>query len=302
MVAEPIIEAFFDKHTHTISYLVVEPVACVAAVIDPVLGFDMPSGEVDTTSADHILALAKAKGWRITMVLETHAHADHLSAASYIKEKTGARVAIGEHIQEVQKIFRPVFALYHLEADGSDFDQLLAEGDRIELGALEIQVLHTPGHTPADMTYRIGNTAFVGDTLFMPDYGTARTDFPGGDARALYRSIRRLLDLPGGTRLLLCHDYTGPDREEHRWETTVREQRQANIHVNDRITEEEFVAMRQARDATLLVPKLLLPSIQVNICAGRLPDADENGARFLRIPLKVKKTTGQLSPAELGKT
>lgn len=288
MIAKPIIEAFFDEPTNTISYLVADPATRVAAVIDPVLDFDLSSGEVDITSAERILAAAEEKGWRISMVLETHAHADHLSAAPYIKARTGAQIGIGEYIRDVQKIFRPVFAFDDLKIDGSDFDRLFADGERFVLGTLEVEVMHTPGHTPADLTYLIGDAAFVGDTLFMPDYGTARADFPGGDARQLYRSIRRLLSLPDDTRLFLCHDYKAPGRDEYRWETTVGEERRANIHVHDGVSEDDFVAMREARDATLAVPKLLLPSIQVNIRAGRFPDAEENGVRFLRIPVKIK--------------
>lgn len=288
MTTSPIIEAFFDEPTNTISYLVIDPATRVAAVIDPVLDFDLPSGEVDTGSADRILAMAQDKGWRIAMVLETHAHADHLSAAPYIKAKTGALIGIGEHIRDVQKIFRPVFAFDDLKTDGSDFDRLFVDGERFALGTLEVEAMHTPGHTPADLTYRIGDVAFVGDTLFMPDYGSARADFPGGDARQLYRSIRKLLSLPDDTRLFLCHDYKAPDRDDYRWETTVGEQRRASVHVHDGVSEDEFVAMREARDATLAVPKLLLPSIQVNIRGGRFPAADANGVRFLRIPVKIK--------------
>lgn len=288
MTTQPIIEAFFDKPTNTISYLVTDPATRVAAVIDPVLDFDLSSGEVDTASAERILAVAEERVWHIALVLETHAHADHLSAAPYIKAKTGAQIGIGEHIRDVQKIFRPVFAFDGLKTDGSDFDRLFTDGERFALGTLEVEVMHTPGHTPADLTYRIGNAAFVGDTLFMPDYGTARADFPGGDARQLYHSIRRLLSLPDDTRLFLCHDYKAPGRDEYRWETTVGEERRASIHVHDGVSEDEFVAMREARDATLAVPKLLLPSIQVNIRAGRFPEAEENGVRFLRIPVKIK--------------
>lgn len=287
-MTSPIIEAFFDEATNTISYLVVDPATHAAMVIDPVLDFDLPSGEVDTSSADRILAMAAERDWRIVMTLETHAHADHLSAAPYIKAETGALIGIGEHIRDVQQIFRPIFAFDDLRTDGSDFDRLFADGERFALGALEIEVMHTPGHTPADLTYRIGDVAFVGDTLFMPDYGTARADFPGGDARQLYRSIRRLLSLPNDTRLFLCHDYKAPGRNDYRWETTVGEERRSNVHVHDGVSEDEFVAMREARDATLAVPRLLLPSIQVNIRAGRFPDAEENGVRFLRIPVKFK--------------
>ena len=288
MTANPTIEAFFDEPTNTISYLVADPATRTAAVIDPVLDFDLASGEVDTGSADSILAMAEEKGWRIAMVLETHAHADHLSAAPYIKAKTGAWIGIGGHIRDVQKIFRPVFAFDDMKTDGSDFDRLFSDGERFTLGALEIEVMHTPGHTPADLTYRIGDAAVVGDTLFMPDYGTARTDFPGGDARQLYRSIRRLLSLPDDTRVFLCHDYKAPGRDQYRWETTVGEERRNSIHVHDGVSEDDFVAMREARDATLAVPKLLLPSMQVNIRAGRFPAAETNGVRFLRIPVQIK--------------
>lgn len=288
MTARPIIEAFFDEATNTVSYLVADPTTGIAAVIDPVLDFDLSSGEVDSTSAERILAAADARGWRIAMVLETHAHADHLSAAPYIKAKTGAWIGIGEHIRDVQKIFRPVFAFDDLKTDGSDFDRLFTDGERFALGALEVEAMHTPGHTPADLTYRIGDAAFIGDTLFMPDYGTARADFPGGDARQLYRSIRKLLSLPENTRLFLCHDYKAPGRDDYRWETTVGAQRAASIHVHDGVSEDVFVAMREARDAALAAPKLLLPSIQVNIRAGRFPNAEASGVRFLRIPVKIK--------------
>jgi glyoxylase-like metal-dependent hydrolase (beta-lactamase superfamily II) len=220
------------------------------------------------------------------MVLETHAHADHLSAAAHIKGKTGAWTGIGEHISDVQKIFAPVFAFDDLKTDGSDFDRLFRDGERFAIGALEVMVMHVPGHTPADIAYLIGDAAFVGDTLFMPDYGTARADFPGGDAHQLYRSIRRVLSLPEDTRLFLCHDYKASGRDVYRWETTVGEERRGSVHVSDGVSEDEFVAMRQARDATLAVPKLLLPSVQVNIRAGQFPEAEANGVQYLRIPVK----------------
>ena len=288
MSTQPIIEAFFDEPTNTISYLVADPATRDAAVIDPVLDFDLPSGEADVRSAERILAFAAEHGWRIVMVLETHAHADHLSAAPFFKAKTGAAIGIGEHIRDVQKIFRPVFAFDDLKTDGSDFDRLFRDGERFAIGELEVEVLHVPGHTPADVAYLIGDAAFVGDTLFMPDYGTARADFPGGDARHLYRSIRRVLSLPDTTRLFMCHDYKAPGRDDYRWETTVGEQRHSSVHVHDGITENEFVTMREARDETLPPPKLLLPSIQVNIRAGNFPEAEANGVRFLRIPVKIK--------------
>lgn len=285
----PDITAFFDEATNTVSYLVVDPDTRDAAIIDPVLDYDAASGEVDTASADRMLAAVKARGLRVKLVLETHAHADHLSAAPYIKAKTGAAIGIGEHIRDVQKIFRPVFAADDLKADGSDFDRLFADGERFAIGSLEVEVIHTPGHTPADISYRIGNALFVGDTLFMPDYGTARADFPGGDARQLYRSIRKLLELPRETRIFLCHDYKAPGREDYAWETTVGAQRDASVHVRDGVSEDDFVAMREARDATLPAPKLLLPSIQVNIRAGRFPSAEANGVRYLKIPVKAKQ-------------
>jgi len=287
MSAQPIIEGFFDEPTNTISYLVVDPVSGDAAVIDPVLDFDMASGAADTRSAERILTVAAEHGWRIAMVLETHAHADHLSAAAYIKAKTGALTGIGEHIRDVQKIFGPVFAFDDLAADGSDFDRLFRDGECFKIGTLDVTVMHVPGHTPADIAYRIGDAAFVGDTLFMPDYGTARADFPGGDAHQLYRSIRRVLSLPDDTRLFLCHDYKAPGRDVYRWETTVGEERRSSVHVSDGVSEDEFVAMREARDATLAVPKLLLPSVQVNIRAGHFPEPAANGVRYLRIPVKL---------------
>ncbi|MEO9601338.1 MBL fold metallo-hydrolase [Parasphingorhabdus sp.] len=285
----PVIEAFFDEPTHTVSYLVCDPETLSAAVIDPVLDFDLASGEVDTGSAEKIIERADARGWTIEMVLESHAHADHLLAAPFISAKTGAKIGIGEHIRDVQRIFRPIFAFDDLKTDGSDFDILFADGDRFNLGSLEFEVIHVPGHTPADVAYKVADAVFVGDTLFMPDYGTARADFPGGDARQLFQSIRRILSLPDETRLFLCHDYKAPGRDTYSWETSVADQRQSSVHVADGVTEDEFVTMREARDADLPVPKLLLPSIQVNIRAGNFPEAEENGVRFLRIPVKSKK-------------
>ena len=286
MPTQPVIRAFFDEPTFTVSYLVADPVTRRAAVIDPVLDFDLASGKADVRSAESILAAARADGLAIDWVLETHAHADHLSAAPFIKAETGARVGIGEHITEVQAIFRPVFHADDLAADGSAFDHLFADGERFAIGELEVEVMHVPGHTPADVAYRIGDAVFVGDTLFMPDYGTARADFPGGDARKLYRSIRRLLALPGETRLYMCHDYKAPGRDDYRWETTVAEERRANVHMHDGVSEDEFVAMRETRDAGLAAPRLLLPSIQVNIRAGHFPPAQANGVSYLLIPVK----------------
>jgi glyoxylase-like metal-dependent hydrolase (beta-lactamase superfamily II) len=288
MAGEPIIRAFFDEPTNTVSYLVADPATKEAAVIDPVLDYDHNSGEVDTRSVEAILKAAKDAGYTIGWTLETHAHADHLSGSPYIKAKTGAKIGIGEHIKEVQRIFRPVFNATDLKTDGSDFDHLFADGERFRIGAIEAEVLYTPGHTPADITYKIGEAAFVGDTLFMPDYGTARADFPGGDARKLFHSIKRLMELPPQTRLFMCHDYKAPNRDEYAWETTVAAQRDANVHVKEGVTEDEFVAMRTARDAKLSAPRLLLPSIQVNIRAGRFPPAEANGVRYLTIPVKLK--------------
>lgn len=288
MTAQREIRAFFDEATKTISYLVWDTATREAAVIDPVLDFDFAGGEVDTGSADRLLEEAAREGLTILWSLETHAHADHLSSAPYIKAKTGATIGIGEHIRAVQKVFRPVFDATDLQADGSDFDRLFAEGDKITVGGLTIDVLHTPGHTAADVSYRVGDAVFVGDTLFMPDYGTARADFPGGDARQLYRSIKRLVSLPPETRLFMCHDYKAPGRNDYAWETSVAEQRAHNIHIHDGVSEEDFVALRHARDATLTTPQLLLPSIQVNIRAGRFPPAQANGVRYMMVPVKIK--------------
>jgi glyoxylase-like metal-dependent hydrolase (beta-lactamase superfamily II) len=287
MSAAPAIRAFFDERTNTVSYLVSDPVIRRAAVVDPVLDFDHRTGKASARSAQAILMAAAADRLAIDWVLETHAHADHLSGAPYIKLKTGAKVGIGEHIREVQKIFRPVFDATDVSGDGSEFDRLFRDGERFLLGSLEVEVIHVPGHTPADIAYKVGDAVFVGDTLFMPDYGTARADFPGGNARTLYRSIRRLLVLPPETRLLMCHDYKAPGRDHYAWETTVAEQRARNAHVKDGIEEDAFVAMRQARDATLAAPLLLLPSIQVNIRAGRLPPAECNGVHYLKIPVRL---------------
>ena len=281
----PRIRAFFDEPTNTVSYLVWDAGSMRGAVIDPVLDFDLAAGKADIRSAETILDAAQEEGVTLDWVLETHAHADHLSAAPFIKAKTGAAIGIGEDIRKVQKIFRPVFGLDDLKTDGSDFDHLFADGETFRIGEIEVEVLHVPGHTPADVAYHIGDAVFVGDTLFMPDFGTARADFPGGDARQLYQSIRRLLELPGETRLFMCHDYKAPGRDTYAWETTVEEQRRNSVHVHDGITEDEFVAMRETRDADLAVPRLLLPSVQVNIRAGKFPEAEDNGVAYLRIPV-----------------
>lgn len=287
MTVAPDIQAFFDEPTNSVSYLISDPTTRRAAVIDPVLDFDHRTGKASATSADAILQAAKAANLTIEWVLETHAHADHLSGAPYLKLKTGAKVGIGEHIREVQKIFRPVFNATDVSGDGSEFDHLFKDGERFQIGSLDVDVMHVPGHTPADIAYKVGDAVFVGDTLFMPDYGTARADFPGGDARTLYRSIRRLLSLPSETRLFMCHDYKATGRDQYAWETTVGEQRTRNAHVKDGIDESAFVAMREARDARLQEPLLLLPSIQVNIRAGNLPPAEANGVHYLKIPVQL---------------
>ncbi|MDB5572181.1 MAG: beta-lactamase domain protein [Hyphomicrobiales bacterium] len=284
----PDIRAFFDEPTNTVSYLVGDPRTRKAAIIDPVLDYDHNSGVVDTRSVEDALKVADEAGYTVEWALETHAHADHLSAAPFIKAKTGARIGIGEHIKDVQRIFRPIFNASDLKTDGSDFDHLFTDGERFQIGDLTVEVLYTPGHTPADVSYKVADAVFVGDTLFMPDYGTARADFPGGDAHQLFRSIKRLMALPPETRLFMCHDYKAPGRDSFAWETTVAEEKRANVHAHDGVSEDAFVALRSARDATLSAPRLLLPSIQVNIRAGKFPPAEANGVRYLTIPVKLK--------------
>lgn len=288
MTAIPDIQAFFDEPTNTISYLVTDPSTGQSAVIDPVLDYDPKSGEVDTRSVETILKAAADRKLTIVWALETHAHADHLSGAPYIKAKTGAKIGIGEHIKDVQRIFRPIFNATDIKPDGSDFDHLFKDGEVFNIGNLAVECIYTPGHTPADLSYKIGDAVFVGDTMFMPDYGTARADFPGGDAHQLFRSIWKLLSLPPETRLFMCHDYKAPGRDTYAWETTVREQRERNVHIGAGKTEEEFVTARMKRDATLSAPTLLLPSIQVNIRAGAFPPAEDNGVHYLRIPVTFK--------------
>ena len=285
MAGAPDITAFFDEATNSVSYLVADAATRAAAIIDPILDFDAASGAIATRSADKILAAAGERGITIQWVFETHAHADHLSAASVIRERAGAKVAVGAGIAEVQRVFAPLLSVDDLDA--RDFDRLLEEGDRLPLGELEIEVIATPGHTPACVTYRVGDAAFVGDTMFMPDYGTARCDFPGGDARQLYRSMRRILSLPPETRLFMCHDYKAPGRDEFAWETSVAEQLERNVHIGGGVDEDAYVAMREARDATLKAPKLLYPAIQVNLRGGRLPPPDAQGRRYLMIPLTL---------------
>ncbi|MCC7427358.1 MAG: MBL fold metallo-hydrolase [Alphaproteobacteria bacterium] len=281
----PEVRTFFHEPTNTATHLVWDPATRDAVIIDSVLDFDFKSGRTETGSAERVLAAARALDLRIVWLLETHVHADHLSAAPWLKDQTGAPIGIGSRITETQATFKPIFNAQDVTPDGRPFDKLFADGERFHLGQLMVEVLHTPGHTPACATFVIGDAAFVGDTLFMPDAGTARADFPGGDARTLYRSIRRILDLPAGTRLFICHDYKAPGREAYAWETTVAEERARNPHVRDGIAEEDFVAMRTARDKTLSMPTLIIPSIQVNMRAGRMPPADTDGHVYLRWPL-----------------
>lgn len=282
----PQVTAFFDEATNTASYVVGDPASRSCAIVDSVLDYDAAAGRTSTEAADAIVAHVQAQGLVAQWIIETHVHADHLSAAPYLKEKLGGALGIGENIRSVQAIFGKIFnAGTAFERDGSQFDHLFTDGEAFKIGGLEAMALHTPGHTPACMTYVIGDAAFVGDTLFMPDYGTARADFPGGDARMLYRSTRRVLSLPPETRLFLCHDYKAPGRSDYRWETSVAAERQHNVHVHDGVSEEAFVAMRTARDAQLGMPKLILPSVQVNMRGGRLPPPEDDGERYLKIPL-----------------
>ncbi len=297
MPAAAHIQAFFDEATFTVTYLVGDPATKQALVIDPVLDFDPASGKIATRSADAVLAAAADGGWTMSLILETHAHADHLSAAPYLKARTGAKVGIGEHIREVQTIFRNVFNAPDVSGDGSEFDLLLRDGEHLVVGELDVEVIHTPGHTPACVSYRIGDALFVGDTLFMPDYGTARADFPGGDAQALYQSIRRILSFPPETRLFLCHDYKAPGRDQFVWQTTVAAQRADNIQMHDGVSEEAFVAMRSGRDAGLAAPRLLLPAVQTNIRAGNFPPAEDNGVHYLKIPLRLDRAWTSPTPA-----
>jgi len=286
MTQHPDVEGFFDEATNTVSYILRDPETSACAIVDSVLDYDIASGRTSTASADKIIAAVQERQLKVEWILETHVHADHLSAAPYLQEKLGGKVGIGEKITVVQDIFGKVFnAGTEFQRDGSQFDHLFEDGDTFTIGKLNARVMHTPGHTPACMTYVIGDAAFVGDTLFMPDYGTARADFPGGDARALYRSIRKVLSLPPKTRLFLCHDYKAPGRDHFAWETTVEAERAGNVHVKDGVTEDEFVEMRTARDKKLGTPKLIIPSIQVNMNAGNFPDPDENGNVFLKVPV-----------------
>ena len=285
MTSNPEIHAFFDTTTNTISYIVHDPGSLHCAIIDSVMDIDYAAGQISYTHADHLIRFITQKGWQLDWLIETHVHADHLSAAPYIQSQLGGKLGIGEGIKTVQSVFGKIFNEgTDFKRDGSQFDCLFKDGETYKIGSLEVTAIHTPGHTPACMTHLIGDAAFVGDTLFMPDGGTARADFPGGDARALYRSIHRILSLPDETRLFMCHDY-GPNGRDFIWQTTVQEQRRMNIHVRDGITEDEFVDLRQKRDAGLDMPDLLIPSIQVNMRAGHFPEAEANGSIYLKVPI-----------------
>ncbi len=283
------VTAFFDEPTFTASYVVADPVTKRAAIVDSVLGFDEKAGRTSTSAADEIVAFVAERGLVVEWLLETHAHADHLSAAPYLQEKLGGKLAIGQGITIVQDVFGKVFNEgTEFRRDGSQFDQLFDDGDAFAIGDIAAIALHVPGHTPADMAYVIGDAVFVGDTMFMPDYGTARCDFPGGDAQQLFRSIRRLMELPEETRVFLCHDYKAlPNRTMFAWETTMGAEKTGNVHVHEGVSEESFVAMRTARDATLDMPNLMFPSVQVNMHGGRLPEPEDNGVRYLKLPLNA---------------
>ena len=286
-MSNPAVRAFFDEATFTVTYVVSDPASSRAAIIDPVLDYDAASGRTSTAAADGVIAYVRDKGLGIDWILETHVHADHLSSAPYLKEKLGGQIAIGANVTAVQDVFKGIFNLADLATDGSQFDRLFSDGDTFPIGEFEARVIATPGHTPACVTYVIGNTAYVGDTLFMQDFGTARTDFPGGCAAQLYASIQKILSLPDDTRLFMCHDYKAPGRDEYTWETSVALQRDENIHINKNVSEAEFVAMREGRDKELGMPKLLLPAIQINVRAGQLPEPENNDVCYLKIPLNA---------------
>lgn len=283
---KPDVTAFFDEATFTVSYVVKDPESASCAIIDSVLDYDPKSGRTDTRSADQVIAHVRENGLKVDWLLETHAHADHLSAAPYIQKQLGGTTAIGSHITEVQDVFAKLFNVEKgFQTDGRQFEHLFEDGEEFTIGTLKLRAMHTPGHTPACMTYVTDGAAFVGDTLFMPDFGTARADFPGGDARVMYRSIQKILALPDETTLYMCHDYKAPGRDEFKWETTVAEEKAHNVHVGAGKSEDEFVALREARDATLEMPTLILPSVQVNIRAGHMPPAEANGVSYLKIPI-----------------
>jgi len=294
---KPVVQAFFDEATCTVSYIVRDPDTKQCGVIDSVLDFDAASGRTSTAAAQTLVHAVRADGLDVAWLLETHAHADHLSAAPYLQEQLGGRLAIGRDIQQVQHVFGRIFnAGSAFACDGSQFDHLFTDGERFVIGTVQAIALHVPGHTPACMAYVIGDAVFAGDTLFMPDYGTARCDFPGGDARQLYRSIRRLMALPDEARLFLCHDYKAPGRDDYAWETTIGVQRQSNVHVHEGVSEDAFAAMRTQRDATLGMPRLLLPAVQVNMRGGHLPPEESNGVRYLKIPINIVGRQGNTSP------
>jgi glyoxylase-like metal-dependent hydrolase (beta-lactamase superfamily II) len=282
----PQVKAFFDEPTFTVSYVVSDAQMRRAAIIDSVWNFDQASGRTSFESADAIVAYVQEQGLAIDWILETHAHADHLSAAPYLQEKLGGKLAIGREIVTVQGVFGKIFNEgTQFARDGSQFDRLLDDGDRLDIGGIPLIALHVPGHTPADMAYVIGDALFTGDTMFMPDYGSARADFPGGDARQLYRSVRRLMKLPDETRVFLCHDYKAPNREEYVWETTMLAERTGNVHIHEGVSEDQFVEMRTQRDATLSMPKLILPALQVNMRGGHMPEPEADGVSYLKLPV-----------------
>ena len=286
--SRPVVKSFFDEATFTATHVAHDPITLKGVIIDSVLDFDSASGRTSKKSADAVISYVREKNLTIEWHLETHAHADHLSAAPYLQEVLGGKLAIGEQIKTVQQVFGKIFNFgSEFARDGSQFDQLFSDGDQFHLGNIPIICLHVPGHTPADLAYIIGDCAFIGDTLFMPDYGTARADFPGGDARQLFQSIRRLLALPEETKIYLCHDYKAPQRDRFVWETTIGVQKRANVHVHDGVNEDDFVDMRNKRDATLDLPTLILPSVQINVRGGHLPPAEENGVRYLKLPLDL---------------
>jgi len=287
-MTKPDVKGFFDEATNTISYVVWDRTTKQAAIIDSLLDFDQASGRTATHSADRMIAFVKDTGLTVEWIIDTHVHADHLTAAPYIKSQLGGRTGIGEHISTVQKVFGEIFnAGQEFHTDGSQFDHLFTDGETYKIGTIEARAIHTPGHTPACMSHLIGDAVFVGDTIFMPDYGTARCDFPGGDAATLYDSIQKLFALPGDTRVFLCHDYKAPGREHHVWETTIGEEKAHNTHIHEGVTKAQFVKMRTERDATLDMPKLILPSVQVNMRAGEMPPAESNGMRYMKIPINA---------------
>ena len=288
-MTNPVVTSFFDEPTNTVTYIVADPKTKACAIVDSVLDYDASSGATTTESADELIAFIKEQDLKLEYILETHAHADHFSAAPYLQEQLGGIIGIGRHINDVQKVFGRLFnAGTDFKADGSEFGRLFDDGDCFEIGSLAARVIHVPGHTPACVAFHIGDSVFVGDTLFMPDFGSARCDFPGGDAGTLYDSVQKLYELPDETRMFLCHDYKAPGRDEYAWETTVGEQKRSNIHLNASVTRDEFIKMRTERDKTLALPKLIMPSIQVNMRAGRMPPPEDNGVSYIKIPLNVK--------------